>query len=93
MQTTDQMIQEMVVAIGGPNGSPRRMHYLKSSLNLLVCMAKAEYAGEIKNSVALAVDTTKAAEGRRKGKALARELLATLQSKQTRLDFEQNQVR
>jgi hypothetical protein len=88
MQTCDQMIEEMVVAIAGPIGSARKAHHLKTSLQLLVRMAKAEYVLEMKMSVALAMGDMASGDDKRKSKAAARHLLASLQSKQRKLDFE-----
>lgn len=89
MQTTDQMIENMIVAIVGPLGSARQTYYLRTSLQLLMRTAKAEYAAEMKRSVALAVGDATTPEGKRKSRVVARKLLATLQSKQARLDFDQ----
>ena len=93
MQTTDQMIEEMIIAILGQLRSAKQTYYLRNSLQLLTRMAKAEYAVEMKQSVALAVGPAMTAQGKRKSRVVARKLLATLQSKQARLDFEQDPLR
>ena len=88
MQSTDAMIENIIVAIAGPNPSSRQIYFLRETLRQLVRLSKLEIEADMKRCVTLSVGTPGSNNARRVSKVVTRKILATLGSRQGRLDFQ-----
>lgn len=86
METTELMIEKIVAAVAEPMATGRQTHYLRECLHHLVRMAKLEHS-KAKRDAPLAINVP-ATYSAKKSKIATRQLLASLMTRQRKLDFE-----
>jgi hypothetical protein len=88
MRTTEEMIEKIIAAVIGPSPASKERYFLRESLRHLVRLGQLEKEADMKRCVALSLGTAARSNARRISKVATRKILSTLNSRQSRLDFQ-----